>query len=75
MPYTEKQRRYFHAKANDKSLSSEERAEFVRLAAEADDYAGAGKEKSPVKRSKQKTASRPIVKKHKVHSPVKKKGK
>jgi len=36
MPYTAKQRALFHAKAKDKSLPPKKRAEFERLAEEAD---------------------------------------
>lgn len=51
MPFTEKQRRFFHA--------AEERGEpgMKRLAEEADAYAKAGKEKPPVK-GKKKAMSR-----------------
>lgn len=36
MPYTAAQRRLFHAKANDKKLSPKKRAEYAKLAKEAD---------------------------------------
>jgi hypothetical protein len=42
MPYTAKQRRYFHAQAEKGKPG------MARLASEADAYAKAGKEKAPV---------------------------
>jgi hypothetical protein len=35
MPYTEKQRKLFYAKAKDKKLSPKERAKYAKLAKEA----------------------------------------
>jgi len=52
MPYTARQRRFFHAQA--------ERGEpgMAKLASEADAYAKAGEEKKPVKKSTQPAAVR-----------------
>jgi hypothetical protein len=52
MPYTAKQRAYFHAAAarGEKGMK--------KMAAEADAYAKAGQEKPPVKKAVKKTASK-----------------
>lgn len=50
MPYTSKQRRYFHAQASKGTPG------MAKLASEADSYAKAGEEKPPVKKSTQPAA-------------------
>lgn len=56
MPFTSKQRRFFHAAAarGEKGMQ--------RMADEADDYARAGKEKPPVKKRKRSKGEKARVK-------------